>query len=125
MEIKYKKIQINEKIEFISFTKKYGRVAFQFCPTFNKKGRLMKIYITPIQQPDKTYQGWYIEIDNSDLHQQVIIEDHPLYTMEFGRPIFSYCKNHKTVCINVKSPLEAKYLYCDHIGSDIWFKFSN
>ena len=125
MEIKYKEIQRNEKIKFISLTKEYGRVSFQFCPIFNENGRLMKIYITPTQQPDKKGQGWYIEIDNSDLHQQVIIEDHPLYTMEFGWPIFSYCKDHKTVCIDVKAPKEAKYLYCDHIGSDVWFKFSS
>ena len=124
MKIEYKEIKINEKIEFISCTDQYGRVSFQFCPIFNEKGRLMKIYITPTQQPDKKNQGWYIDVDNSDSYQTVIVEDHPLYTMKFGHPHFSYCETHKTVCIDVSAPIEAKYLYCNYIGTDVWFRFS-
>jgi hypothetical protein len=123
MEIDYKEIQIGQAIEFISLTEQYGRAYFQFCPTFNEEGRLMKVYITPTQQPDKRGQGWFIFVDNSDGCQQVIIDDHPLYTMEFGRPKFGYCETHKTVCIDVLTPRGSNRLVCDHMGRDVWFKF--
>ena len=116
----YKKLEINEKIEFIQKTEMYGIAYFQFCFKINKAKKIEEIFITPSQQPDKTH-GWVIE---SGVSNGFVIEEHILNYNPIWHSIRSlYCEEHKSMCITVSAPPNTSILYCDHIGSDIWFKF--
>lgn len=117
--MKYREIDVNEKIQFIRKTDQYGIAYFDFCFKVNKKGKIEKVYISPSQQPDKKH-GWFIEAGYSTGY---FIEGKEKMDLNFRAIHGFYCKYHKSISISVACPENTSALLCDHIGTDIWFSF--
>lgn len=118
--MKYKKIEVDERINFIQKTEKYGIAYFDFCFKIDKKGKIEKVFISPSQQIDKKH-GWVIKCGYS-MGFFIKGPDYP-YKEEWGNIKGFYCKYHKSISICVSTPKNTSKLYCDHIGQDVWFKF--
>ena len=119
--MEYKKLEINEKINFIRKTEMYGVAYFQFCFEINKKENIEKVFISPSQQPGKNH-GWVIEVEVStgwiiEVGKNINLQ--PIWHNVHGR----YCTEHKSIGILIACPEGTTQLSCDHIGGDVWFKF--
>lgn len=117
--MKYKEINLNDKIHFIRMTKQYGIAYFDFCFDINEEDKIEKVYISPSQQPDKKY-GWFIE---SGVSTGYFIENKEYMNLNIKNIHGFYCKQHKSVSVSVACPENTSVLLCDHIGTDIWFRF--
>jgi len=120
--MKYNTLEIGEEIHFTRLTDMYGVAEFEFCIVYEGKG-IKEIYISPRQQPDKK-EGWVITIDNNpEFMQSFIIEGEDYMQNQFRRINVWYCETHKCNCFNVCVPQGYNVLVCDHVGSDVFFKF--
>ena len=104
-----------DKIKFVPCTDKYGRAEFVFCPIF-KYGKLKKVYIYPVQQPDKEC---YYEVDCQDQVEFQISSwthkglEHPNIWMTM------WCKEHKAVSYRVYFDKKCDVLEFDNMSAFI------
>jgi hypothetical protein len=97
-----RKLSDGEVITFEPFTKIYGRAEFQFCVVW-KYARLVKIHITPTQQPNALEQ---FELDVKNLGiAQFAVSSYTHEGIEDPRTwMHSYCKDHKGHCFRLYVP---------------------
>jgi len=103
-----------EKPIFIPFkwlTHKYGRAEFLVCPIY-KRGKLIEYFIYAKQQENITnYWHFYNERQEKDLF---ITSYNGLKDPTVCRTF--YCKEHKTICIELYVPVHAQYLKLNYDG---------
>ena len=92
---KYLPLKIGESVSYVPMSKDLGRAEFVFCPVFNEKGLLKKVYISSMQQ--KEGKNYLIRVQGKlDL----------FYLTDYSEPIpyggarhwmGGWCKEHKTI----------------------------
>lgn len=92
-----------DAIFFPFFSKRYGRTMFEFCPVF-KRGRLERLYIDPITFPSSCI--YVVEYKSDDF---IIDSWAGLDTPDVWKML--WCKEHKTIAMQVYAPNESTHLY--------------
>jgi len=91
------KLKLTDKIEFTPMTDNYGHAEWILCPVF-KYGKLKKICLHPLQQPDKSGIIYEIETHNQ---KEFAIKTWQHKGMEFPNIWRNWwCKEHKTIAFD-------------------------
>jgi len=100
-KLEEKILKVDELIRYNWKTKEYGRAEFIFCPIW-KRGKIIKLHIYPMQQPDAKY--FYI-LDVTANSKYIC----PYSWTHLGKENpwpwqFYWCKEHKCMSIKIYVP---------------------
>jgi hypothetical protein len=102
---------------FVGMTKSLGRAEFQVCPQY-KRGKLVRLYIYPLQQEDRSYYLWEGNGKRHFTIQSYEGLDEPKIWMH------SYCKEHKCHSMRMYVPDDAKFILFQEYGDNACIGFT-
>lgn len=111
-------IKDGDFIPFEYMHKSYGRAEFTLCPQY-KRGKLVKLFIYPLQQEDRS-KFWVWE-GNGKRHftvQSYDKLDEPKLWMH------SFCKEHKCQSIRLYVPNNAKFIWFSEFSDNVCVGFT-
>lgn len=96
-----KVLRHGDRVAFTPFTENYGTAEFLFCAIW-KRGRLVVLYIHPLQQPDTAQHYYRVNANSYGLSV-------PSWSRYEPSPdlVGMWCKEHKCMCFRVYVPRES------------------